>query len=63
MDICKAFNWISHDMLITKMHAYGFSSKTWTLFYSYLKRHKQSIKINNLCSVFQSYQAFPKDQY
>ena len=35
------------------MHLYGFSSESLTFFYSYLKRRKQSAKINNMHSVFQ----------
>ena len=35
------------------MHAYGFSIDAVTFFYSYLKRHKQNVKINNTHSAFQ----------
>ena len=52
-DFSKAFDCISHDLLIAKMHAYGFSSKSLTFLYSYLKRRKQSVKINSTHSVFQ----------
>ena len=52
MDLFKAFDCIPHDLLITKMHAYGFSNESLTFFYSYLKRRKQSAKINNTHSVF-----------
>ena len=38
---------ISHDLLIAKLHAYDFSEYSLTFFYSYLKRHKQNVKINN----------------
>ena len=53
MDLSKAFDSIPHDLLIAKMHAYGFSIDAVTFFYSYLKRHKQNVKINNTHSVFQ----------
>ena len=53
MDLFKTFNCIPNDLLIIKMHAYGFSSKSLTLFYSYLKSQKQSVNINNTHSVFQ----------
>ena len=53
MDVSKAFDCIPHDLIIGKMLAYGFSSKSLTFFYSYLKRRKQSVKINNTHSVFQ----------
>ena len=35
------------------MHAYGFSIDVVTFFYSYLKRRKQNVRINNTHSVFQ----------
>ena len=53
MDLSEAFNSILHNHLIAKMHAYGFSRNSVKLFYSYLKRRKQNIKINNTHSIFQ----------
>ena len=54
MDLSKAFDCILHESLIAKMHAYGFDLNSLTFFYSYLKNHKQNVKINNTCSIFQS---------
>ena len=53
MDLSKAFDSIPHNLLIAKMHAYGFSLDAVTFFYSYLKRRKQNVRINNTHSVFQ----------
>ena len=53
MDLSKAFDCIPHDLLIAKMEAYGFSEDFLTFLYSYLKRRKQSVNINNVHSMFQ----------
>ena len=53
MDLSKAFDCVSHDLLIAKMHAYGFDFDTLVFFYSYLKRRRQNVKINNIFSTFQ----------
>ena len=53
MDLSKAFDSIPHDLLRAKMYAYGFSIDAVKSFYSYLKRRKQNVKINNTHSVFQ----------
>ena len=52
MDLSKEFDCIPHDLLIAKLYAYGFSLKTVTFIYSYLKRKKQKVKVNNILSDF-----------
>ena len=52
MDLSKVFDCIPHDLLIAKLQAYGFSEKTVTFIYSYLKRRKENVKIENFDSDF-----------
>ena len=54
MDFSEAFDCIPHDLLIVKLHAYGFSEKTVTFIYSYLKRRKQNKKMDKIFSSFQT---------
>ena len=53
MNLSKAFNSIPHDLLIAKMDVNGFSKNSLVFFYSYLKRRKQNVRINNTHSIFQ----------
>ena len=53
LDLSKAFDCIPHDLLIAKLHAYGFDEDALVLTYSYLKRRKQCVRINNTYSSFQ----------
>ena len=54
MDLSKALDCIPHDSLIAKLRAYGFDENALVLIYSYLKRRKQFIRINNTYSSFQT---------
>ena len=47
MDLSKAFDCISHDLLIAKLYAYGFDKSSIRLIYSYLKGRHQRVKINS----------------
>ena len=52
MDLSQAFECIPHDLLVTKLHAYGLSMDAITFIYSYMKRRKQGVKINDTESLF-----------
>ena len=45
MDLSKAFDNIQHDILIAKLHAYGFGIKALKLIYSYLINRTQTVKV------------------
>ena len=47
MDLSKAFDTLNHDLLIAKLHAYGFSRNALMLIKSYLSNRWQRTKINN----------------
>ena len=52
MDLSKEFESIPHDLLVAKFHAYGLSMDSITFIYSYMKRRKQGVKINDTESLF-----------
>ena len=54
MDLSKEFDCISHDLLIAKLNADGFDRKSLVYFYSFLKRRKQYVNVNNIQSTFQT---------
>ena len=46
MDLSKAFNILNHELLIAKLHAYGFSTDSLKLINDYLSNRWQRTKIN-----------------
>ena len=45
MDLSKAFDSLPHDVLIAKIHAYGFEMSALKLFYSYLIDRTHTVKV------------------
>ena len=50
MDLSKAFDSLNHELLVAKLHAYGFSYCSLKLIFSYLSNRWQSTKINSTFS-------------
>ena len=46
MDLSKAFDTLNYDLLIAKLHAYGFSEESLELMKSYLTNCWQRTKVN-----------------
>ena len=46
MDLSKAFDTINHELLIAKLHAYGFDKNALKLIFSYISDRWQRTKIN-----------------
>ena len=51
-DLSKAFDCLPHDLLIAKLHAYGFDTPSLKLIHSYLTERYQRVKINNSFSEY-----------
>ena len=45
-DLPTAFDCLSHDLLIAKLHAYGFDIPALRLLHNYLTNGKQCVKID-----------------
>ena len=52
MDLSKAFDCIPHDLLMAKLYTFGLYMDAITFIYSYMKRRKQGVKINDTESLF-----------
>ena len=49
-DLSKAFDCLSHDLLIAKLHAYGLDIQALRLLHNYLTDRKQCVKIDSTFS-------------
>ena len=51
-DLSKAFDCLSHKLLIAKLETYGFEKSALIFVYDYLKDRKQRIKVNGCYSLW-----------
>jgi hypothetical protein len=64
MDLSKAFDCLPHDILLSKLPAYGLTENSIKLLYSYLSDRKQQIKLVILSAGGKKFKkVFPRDQY
>ena len=49
-DLSKTFDCLSHDLLIAKLHVYGFNIPALRLFHNYLTNRNQRVKIDSTFS-------------
>ena len=47
MDVCKAFNTVSHNILLQKLYHYGIRGTTYKLLESYLSFRNQFVSVQN----------------
>ena len=50
MDLSKTFDCLHHDLIIAKLHAYGFEIQALKLTYSYLSNRFQSVRVKDTYS-------------
>ena len=46
-DLSKAFDCLSHELLMATLHAYGFDKRSLVLIYNFLSNRKQRVKVND----------------
>ena len=62
--LSKAFDCLSHEAHLAKLHAYGFSFAALRLIHNYLTNRKQRTKVNSSYSSWEEIPlGFPKDLY
>ena len=54
MDLSKVYDCISQDLLIAKLHAYGFGMKSLQFLHNYLTNRKQRVKIESSFSAWET---------
>ena len=55
MDLSKAFDCISHELLLEKLHAYGFDKTLLTFMHAYLNQRLRKTKLGATLSELMSF--------
>ena len=64
MDLSKAYDCLSHDLLIAKLAVFGFGNTTLALITDYIANRLQRVKIGHiLVHILKFSEMFRKDQY
>ena len=50
-DLSKAFDCLSHDLLIAKLHAYGIDIGSLNIQQDYLSNHLKALYLDHFCSI------------
>ena len=53
-DLSKAFDCLNHELLISKLEAYGFGKQALNFIFNYLKERKQRTRVNSAYSTWRS---------
>ena len=62
-DLSKAFDCLPHDLILAKLHAYGFDEMSLKLMHNYLSGRQQRTKIENTYSSRKDIKALFLDLY
>ena len=63
-DLSKTFDCLPHDLLIAKLHSYGFSLNALPLIHSHLSNRRQRTKVNESYSSWEEiYSVYLKDLF
>ena len=57
VDLSKAFNSVSHNLLLANLRAYGLSRSSLSLMSSYLLGHKQGVCLHSVCPSYSELRA------
>ena len=63
MDLSKAYDCLSHVLLLAKMEVYGYTYNSLRLINAFLDDRRQRVKVESSSSSWQKHLVYHKDQY